>query len=97
MSKIIQIQVENFEEFKNEIIRGVVSQIKELAFNSQIKEVNPNELLSRANTAKLLTISLVKLWQLSKDKVIPSYKIGGKVLYRKSEVLEFVNLKSSQL
>ena len=93
MSKIIQIQVENFEDFKNEIIRGVVSQIKELTFNSQIKEVNPNELLSRANTAKLLTISLVKLWQLSKDKVIPFYKIGGKVVYKQSEVLEFVNLK----
>jgi predicted lipase len=97
MSKIIQIQVENFEDFKNEIVKGVVSQLKEITISNKIKEVNTHELISRENTAKLLTISLVKLWQLTKDKAITSYKIGGKVLYKKVEILEFVNLKSSQL
>lgn len=95
MEQFIQIKIENSEDFKNEIIRGVVAQIKDLGFNNQEKEEDPNKLISRAETAKLLNISLVKLWSITKDKLLPVYKIGGKVLYKKNEVKEFINAQNN--
>lgn len=89
MSTSIKINLEIPDEFKNEIISGVVTQIKDLMLNN--KAENQNDLLSRAETANLLKISLVKLWQLTKDKVIPVYKIGNKVLYKRSEVEQLFN------
>jgi hypothetical protein len=91
MSTILQMQIENSEDFKNEIIRGVVSQIKDLGIFNQPKEENPNELVSRAETAKILNISLVKLWEITKNKLLPVYKIGGKVLYKRNEIKDFIN------
>jgi len=47
MSTILQMQIENSEDFKNEIIRGVVDQIKDLGIFNKPKEENPNELISK--------------------------------------------------
>ena len=91
MKQIIQFEIENSEDFKNEIISGVVSQIKDLGIFNQPKEENPNELISRAETAKILNISLVKLWEITKNNLLPVYKIGGKVLYKRNEVKDFIN------
>jgi len=96
MSKIIQIEIENAEDFTNKIISGVVEQIKNLAFNNQ-KEENPDNLLSREQTAKLLNISLVTLWSITKDKIVPSYKIGRKVLYKREEVLNSINQRGKSV
>lgn len=89
MEQILNFKIEIPDEFKNEIISGVVTQIKDLMLNNKVE--NQNDLLSRAETANLLKISLVKLWQLTKDKVIPVYKIGNKVLYKRSEVEQLFN------
>ena len=91
MSTILQMQIENSEDFKNEIIRGVVSQIKDLGIFNQPKEENPNELVSREKKKKILNISLVKLWEITKNKLLPVYKIGGKVLYKRNEIKDFIN------
>ncbi|MQP52699.1 MULTISPECIES: helix-turn-helix domain-containing protein [unclassified Flavobacterium] len=91
MEQFIQIKIENSEDFKNEIIRGVVSQIKDLGIFNQPKEENSNELISRAETAKILNISLVKLWEITKNNLLPVYKIGGKVLYKRNEIKDFIN------
>lgn len=91
MSKFIQIQIENSEDFKNEIIRGVVDQIKDLGFNNQKEAENKEDLVPRIEAAKKLNISLVKLWQLTKDNLLPVYKIGGKVLYKRNDITEFIN------
>lgn len=93
MEQNFQLKIEIPETFKEEIIRGVVKEIKDL-FVTQ-KTDNSNTLLSRNDTAKILNISLVKLWQLTKDKAVPVYKIGGKVLYKKEEIENFINIKSS--
>jgi predicted DNA-binding transcriptional regulator AlpA len=93
MEQNFQLKIEIPENFKEEIIKGVVEQIKYL-FETK-KTNNTNTLLSRSDTAKTLNISLVKLWQLTKDKAFPVYKIGGKVLYKKEEIENFINVKSS--
>lgn len=93
MEQNFQLKIEIPENFKNEIISGVVEQIKYL-YETQRTD-NTKTLLSRSDTAKILNISLVKLWQLTKEKAVPVYKIGGKVLYKKEEIENFINIKSS--
>lgn len=93
MEQNFQLKIEIPENFKDEIIRGVVEQINHL-FSTNKKD-DTNTLLSRSDTAKILNISLVKLWQLTRDKAIPVYKIGGKVLYKKEDIENFINFKSS--
>jgi excisionase family DNA binding protein len=42
--------------------------------------------LTRQNTADKLKISLPTLWKLTREGVIPAYKMGKRVLYRTDEV-----------
>lgn len=91
MTKFIQIEIQNSEDFKNEIIRGVVDQIKDLGFNNQTSTEKDEDLVSRIETAKILNLSLVKLWQLTRDNLLPVIKIGGKVLYKRKDIQEFIN------
>ena len=91
MEQFIQIKIENSEDFKNEIIRGVVAQIKDLGFNNQKRDSNPNDLISRADTAKFLNLSLPKLWELTKTNALPVIKIGSKVLYKQDDLDDFIN------
>ena len=64
MRETIQIENINSEDFKNEIINGVVEQMKNLTQNSTSK-TETDTLLTREETAKLLSISLVSLWSLT--------------------------------
>ena len=45
------------------------------------------DLLTRQETAKLFKISLVCLNDWSKKGLLQSYRIGGRVMYRRDEVL----------
>lgn len=90
MRETIQIENINSEDFKNEIINGVVEQMRNLTQNSTSK-TEPDTLLTREETAKLLSISLVSLWSLTKRNVFPVYYIGKSVRYKKSEVLNALN------
>jgi hypothetical protein len=91
MEQFIQIKIENSEDFKNEIIRGVVSQIKDLGFINKTTLESEDDLVPRIKTSEILNISLVKLWQISKDNLLPAIKIGGKVLYKRKDIQEFIN------
>ncbi|RRQ49812.1 DNA-binding protein [Maribacter algicola] len=46
----------------------------------------PVELLTREETAELLKISLTTLWHWSKKGILPSYGIGNRVYYKRSEI-----------
>lgn len=94
MKQTIQIENTNCEDFKNEIINGVVAQMQNLV---QIKaEPESDRLLSRNETAKLLSISLVSLWSMTKENIIPAYQIGKSVRYKHSEVLQALKLKANK-
>lgn len=83
--QILQIENTNTTDFKNEILNGVSDVLKDFANNLQSK--NNDLLLSREETAKMLSVSLVTLWDWTKKNIIPAYRIGNKVRYKKSEVL----------
>ena len=89
-TKLIQIETVSAEEFKTEIVNAILEQLKPLLTKGKIEE-NQKEMISRVETADLLNISLVKLWEITKNNLIQKYKIGGKVLYKKIDVQRFIN------
>jgi excisionase family DNA binding protein len=93
MSKqIIQIENTNADDFKNEIINGVITALKSFAGQSQTN--NSEIILSREEAAKLLKISLVTLWDMTRKDKIPAFRIGNKVRYKKSDVLNALTQKN---
>ena len=84
--QILQIENINSEDFKKEILSEFKGALNDFATSLQDK--NQDKLLTRQETADLLSISLVSLWDWSRKDLIPAYRIGNKVRYKKSEVLE---------
>lgn len=89
------------------IFNLTVSELKELIFECVDSELSKHslaaqsqeqeELLTRKQTATLLRITLVTLYHWTKEGRLQSYKIGGRIRYKKDEVLtavkEVKNLK----
>jgi excisionase family DNA binding protein len=89
---IIQLENINAEDFKNEIISGTLAAINK-SFGGQ-NQNNSEIILSREEAAKLLSISLVTLWDLTRKDKIPAFRIGNKVRYKKSDVLNALTQKN---
>lgn len=60
------------------------AELKDIKENFQPKK--PVELLTREETAEYLKISLSTLWHWSKKGILPSYGIGNRVYYKRSEI-----------
>ncbi len=71
-------------ELADQILKGVNERLEAFQNNFQLKE--PTQWLTREETAKLLTISLVTLHDWTKKKILTSYRIGNKVRYKRDEV-----------
>ena len=84
MSKqILQIENTQSSELIPKILDGFKNLLKEHA-----KEIKKEEvLLTREEAAQMLSISLVTLWKYTKNDIIPAYRIGTKIRYKKSEIL----------
>lgn len=91
-TNLIQIETTNADDFKNEIINGVITALK--GFGGQSQTNNSEIILSREEAAKLLSISLVTLWDLTRKDKIPAFRIGNKVRYKKSDVLNALTQKN---
>jgi excisionase family DNA binding protein len=86
MTNVLQLENTTALEFKNEILNGVKDYLK--GFANTLQNPDNDQLLTRNETAKMLLVSLVTLWDWTKKDLIPAYRIGNKVRYKKSEVLE---------
>jgi len=71
-------------ELQNAIIEGVKLQLNELKVNFQPKE--PNQFLTRSETAKILKIDLSTLYKWTKKGTLKSYGLNGRVYYKLDEV-----------
>lgn len=91
-TNLIQIETTNADDFKNEIINGVITALK--GFGGQSQTNNSEIILSREEAAKLLSISLVTLWDLTRKDKISAFRIGNKVRYKKSDVLNALTQKN---
>lgn len=83
VKQILQIENTNSSEFIPQLISEFRQLLKETKNHTKDEEI----LLTREETAKMLSISLVSLWKWTKDGVIPAYRIGSKVRYKRSEIL----------
>ena len=93
MKNVFQVENINAVDFKNDIIEGVILALKNYGKVMPTEE-NDDQLLTRAETAKLLTISLVTLWDWTKKDILSAYRIGNKIRYKKSEVLKSLRQKN---
>jgi excisionase family DNA binding protein len=89
---VLQMEILNSNDFKNEIINGVITALKSSGEHPQ--DNNDEIILSREEAAKLLSISLVTLWDLTRKDKIQAFRIGNKVRYKKSDVLNALTQKN---
>jgi len=78
---IINIPLNEFEELQKGWIKEVLTEV-------QPQEKNEEELITRKETAKVLGISLVTLNVYTKKGLIPGYRIGASIRYKRKEVIE---------
>lgn len=76
-----------------EIVRAVS---QELAAKLPADQPEPDDLLSRAETAKLLHLTLPTLRKRTKEGRLRGYRMGARVLYRRSEVIASLRAKAEQ-
>jgi excisionase family DNA binding protein len=86
MKNVLQLENTTALDFKNEI--STVLENLLIKFSSNFQTQENDKLLTRDETAKMLSVSLVTLWDWTRKDIIPAYRIGNKIRYKKSEVLE---------
>ena len=91
-TNLIQIENTNADDFQNEMVTKVVAKITSIWGHPQNN--NSEIILSREEAAKLLSISLVTLWDLTRKDKIPAFRIGNKVQYKKNDVLNALTQKN---
>ena len=67
-----------------------------LEIRNNANKSKEDKLLTRQQTADILQISLVTLWTWNKNNIVTFYKIGNKVRYKKSEVLNALQSTNSK-
>lgn len=81
-----EIRIYNFspDEFK-ESIRTIVSELlKPKKENESVS--TQEELLTVDETLKLLKCSKQALWNWRKNGILPSYRLGNRVFYKRSDI-----------
>lgn len=93
MVNVLQLENVNAQDFKNEIL----SEIKNIfsGFANTLQTNDADKLLTREETAKMLSISLVTLWDWTNKDILQAYRIGKKIRYKKSEVLEALQKRNN--
>lgn len=93
MSKSIQFIQVTPEQLQHAIIESVKLQLEDLKKHFQPK--TPNEYLTRQEVAKLLSVDLSTVHNLSKRGTLEKLQIGGRVLYLREQVeSQIVKLKN---
>lgn len=95
MENIIQLHKMNPNDLSSLIKSVLKEELKSLQFNLKTNNISKDEYLSRKEAAEFLKISITSLWNLDKTQVLPAKRLGGKVLYLKSELLTFLNSKEA--
>ncbi|WP_194767854.1 helix-turn-helix domain-containing protein [Tamlana sp. I1] len=85
----------NLQDYLQMIVKQAVqNSIPETAkaaadlIKKDLQENDPDELLTPNEAVKLLRCSITSLWRYEKSGKVKSVTIGGKRLYRRSDLLE---------
>lgn len=67
----------------------IKEELKQILFLMKNKNTNEDQVLTRKEAAAFLKVSETTLWTLDKTQVLPAKRLNGKVLYLKSDLLNF--------
>jgi excisionase family DNA binding protein len=84
--QILQIESTTVEDLKAELLLGIHDALQN--YSTQFQSKNNDTLLTRQETAEMLSVSLVTLWKWTKDDILTAFRIGNRVRYKKGDVLE---------
>ena len=90
MSATIQIIGSNFPDFITELKNSLIPELTE-QLSAQFQPIQPAEYLTRSEVCKLLKIDLSSLHRWRKEGKIPSYGLGNRVYFKRSEVDQIIN------
>ena len=91
MENIIQLHKMNPNDLSSLIRTVLKEELQPLLLCLKTKNSSNDEYLSRKEAAEFLKISETTLWTLDKTQVLPAKRLQGKVLYLKSDLLNFHN------
>ena len=86
MTNSILLQNVSPEELTELIKEGVKSQLED--FKTNLNTHNPDELLTREQTCKMLQIDSSTLWHWTNKGKVSAFGIGNRRYYKKAEILE---------
>ena len=86
---MVNFSVDDLTELISNCVKAELQKI------SNVIQLNPkvenNELLSRKQASELLGVSYTTLFHWNNDKTLPAKKIGNKVFYQKSAIMDKIN------
>lgn len=85
MNQTIQLLNTTPTELVNLISENVKTQL--LEFSKSFTSSDPEVLLTRDETCKLLQINSSTLWSYTKQSKLTAYGLGNRIWYKKSEIL----------
>jgi excisionase family DNA binding protein len=68
------------------LVEGILEMIKPHLTKEEIETKHIDTFLTRQEAAEILNISLPTLHQYTKKRLLNSYRLGARILYKKSEV-----------
>lgn len=84
---LVQLSVGDLQQLIKEAVKEELNKITNVIQLNPKESENENELLTRKQTAELLKVSETSLFLWNRKKVLEHKKIGNRVYYIKSEVL----------
>lgn len=85
---VIKITPQELKEMIYASVKEAISEIKD-----ELQREEPEVLMTRKEVAELLKISLPTLHEWTKLGRLNSYRISGRVLYKRNEVMESINAR----
>lgn len=71
----------------NELKDLIAATVKKVYAENQPQQTDPEQLMTRKETAEFLKVDLSTLWHWTKRDVLPAHGIGNRVYYKRSEIL----------
>lgn len=91
---LVQLSTNDLFELITEAVKQELNKITEVIKLNPKDSENESNIISRAETAKLLGVSLTTLFIWNRDSILRANKIGRRVYYLKDEVLSKLKLAS---
>lgn len=87
--QVYQLSIDDLSQI---ITEAVATELQKVNNVIQLNpETEKDKLLSRAETAALLGVSYTTLFHWNKNKTLPNQKMGGRVYYQKSIIMNKLN------